>query len=59
MFAVGDFGNVFHYNGIDWFQYEGLKDLNVVYSGIWTNGKEAFIVGYTNDGGKTVILHGK
>jgi len=59
MFAVGDFGNVFHYNGVDWHQYRELKDFGVVYSGVWTDGKEVFVVGYTNDGGKTIILHGK
>jgi hypothetical protein len=59
MFAVGDFGNVFHYNGVDWYQYRELKDFGVVYSGVWTDGKEVFVVGYTHDGGKTIILHGK
>jgi len=59
IFVVGHFGTVLHYNGTDWFQFKDMDNLGVVYSGVWTDGKEAFIVGYTNDGGKTLILHGK
>lgn len=59
IFAVGDFGNILHYNGVNWYQYKELKNTNVVYSSVWTDGKEVFVVGYFNDGSKTLILHGK
>jgi hypothetical protein len=59
MFVAGDYGKLYHYNGTDWFQYKELETADVVYSGVWTDGKEIFVVGYTNDGGKTIILHAK
>jgi hypothetical protein len=59
IFAVGDFGNILHYNGSDWYQFNELKNPNVVYSSVWTDGKEVFVVGYFNDGSKTMILHGR
>lgn len=59
MFATGKPNTVYHYNGIDWYLFDELQlpDLSW-YSGIWTNGKEAFVIGRTIDC-KTVVLHGK
>lgn len=59
IFAVGDFGTILHYNGSDWYEFKELKNPNVVYSSVWTDGREVFIVGYFNDGSKTIVLHGK
>jgi hypothetical protein len=57
--VVGDFGKALHYNGVDWYEFSPLRNPNAVYSSIWYDGSEAFIVGYLNDGSKTIILHGK
>jgi len=59
MFAVGDFGHILYYNGIDWHVFKEFRNPNVVYSSVWTDGREVFVVGYLNDGSKTLILHGK
>ena len=58
-FVVGDFGKVIHYNGVDWYEFFSLKNQNVVYSSAWTDGREVFVVGYLNNGSKTILLHGK
>ena len=60
-FVVGDYGNVYHYNGSDWYQYQQLKNENIVYTGVWTDGNEAFICGFTTNGYpmKTIVWHGK
>lgn len=58
-FVVGDFGEVLHFNGIDWFEYPQLKNSDAVYSSVWTDESQVFVVGYVNDGSKTIILHGK
>jgi hypothetical protein len=54
-------GEVYHYNGTDWYQFKNLQLTNVQYSGAWTNGKEAFVIGVTFGSypQKTIILHGK
>jgi hypothetical protein len=59
--AGGLSGEVYHYNGTDWYQFKNLQFLNIQYSGVWTNGKEAFVIGVTFGGypQKTIILHGK
>ena len=61
VFLVGDFGKVYHYNGSDWFQFQNLFDENIVYTGVWFDGREAFVVGYTSAGfpNKTVVQHGR
>lgn len=59
VFAVGDFGKILHYNGSDWYEFKELRNPNAVYSSVWTDGKEVFVVGFFNDGSKTLILHGK
>jgi len=54
-------GRVLHYNGVNWFDFGALSLDNVVYSGIWTDGREVFIVGGTITGypQKTIVLHGR
>jgi len=65
LFVVGRsgaalFGEVYHYNGRDWFQVESARLPKTPYYGVWTDGREAFVVGVTNDfPQKTIILHGK
>ncbi|MGC8898885.1 MAG: hypothetical protein ACP5ON_11725, partial [Bacteroidota bacterium] len=60
IFVVGHFGTVLHYNGVDWYQFQQFKDPNAVFWGVWTDGKEAIIVGYTADyPQRTIVLHGK
>ena len=60
-FVVGDYGNVYHYNGSDWYQFQQLKNENIVYTGVWTDGNEAFICGFTTNGypQKTIVWHAK
>jgi len=56
----GIMGAVYHYNGVDWFRFENLLLSDVLYLGIWTDGREVFIVGYTlGFPQKTVVLHGR
>ncbi|KAA0231423.1 hypothetical protein EDS67_02430 [candidate division KSB1 bacterium] len=57
-YVVGQYGQVWHYNGKDWHQFTQFEAPDVpTYTGIWTDGKEVFIVGHnTHD---TLILHGK
>jgi hypothetical protein len=54
---VGHFGTVLHYNGRDLYQFEERRFPTVLYSSVWTDGQEVFVVGY--DGTKSIILHGK
>jgi len=60
MFAVGYAGRAYHFNGYDWFEIDQLKNPALTYSGVWFNGEEAFICGYT-DGypEKSIVWHGK
>ena len=58
----GIYGTVYHYNGSDWFEFKQLRLYNGNYWGIWTDGKEVFVVGsnlYSDFPQKTFILHGK
>lgn len=58
--AGGTFGEVYHYNGSDWFQFKSLELQNVEFMGVWTNGVEAFVVGWCfGPVQTTIILHGK
>jgi hypothetical protein len=60
IFVVGEHGYVYHYNGNDWYQFKQFYDTKVGYRGIWTDGKEVFITGYTYESpNKTVVLRGK
>jgi hypothetical protein len=58
IFAVGTGGKVYHYNGSNWHQFGQFSDFDVLYTGIWTEGTEVFIVGHTYSTQKTIILHG-
>ena len=58
----GIYGTVYHYNGSDWFEFKQLRLYHGNYGGIWTDGKEIFVVGsnlYSDFPQKTIILHGK
>jgi hypothetical protein len=57
IFAVGDLGRIFHWNGTDWMRFNQIEDPNKILYNSWTNNIETFIVG--NDGLKTFIIHGK
>jgi hypothetical protein len=59
IFAVGILGTVLNFNGSDWYQYRQFEAANIMYAGIWTDGKEIFIAGRTYDGAKSIVLHGK
>lgn len=60
MFAVGYPGKAFHFNGTDWYEIGQLKNPNLVYSGVWFNGKEAFICGNSSDyPQRSIVWHGR
>ncbi|MEW6195317.1 MAG: hypothetical protein AB1521_09190 [Bacteroidota bacterium] len=56
-----DFGHVFHYNGNDWKELEALYQYDVVYTGVWRDEDEAFIIGRDLSGypQTTIVWHGK
>ncbi len=61
--AVGNYGNIGFYNGLDWKLLNNLpppaKTTNLY--DVWTDGQEIFIIGFTGSTWptNTVILHGK
>jgi hypothetical protein len=55
-FFVGGYRTLLHYNGTDFYQYPNVSG-DMVYTGIWGDGKELFVVG--NDGNKSYIFHGR
>ena len=57
IFAVGDLGRIFEWNGTDWKQFTDIEYPNIQWTGVWTNNVETFIVG--NDGMTSYIMHGK
>ncbi|MFI5252327.1 MAG: hypothetical protein ACHQQQ_07860 [Bacteroidota bacterium] len=57
IFAVGDGGYLFHWNGTDWKELKEIEDPQKIFWGSWTNNIETFMV--SNDGRMTYILHGK
>lgn len=57
IFAGGGNGKLYHFNGVDWFQFKGLENSSLLLLNIWTDGKEVFVVGH--DGFKSYIAHGK
>lgn len=62
MYVVGQNGLAHHWNGADWQVLNIPRDRlpeNVWLTGIWTDGREAFICGRDADGHQTYILHGK
>ena len=51
---------IYHWDGVSWEEInlpEGILPEDVLLLGIWTDGREAFIVG--NIGGMSYVLHGK
>ncbi len=57
IFAVGLYGYIFHYNGVDWYQYTQFKDRFIDNSGVWMHGDYVFIIGQPDR--YSVILRGK
>ncbi|MBC8182650.1 hypothetical protein H8E88_16240 [candidate division KSB1 bacterium] len=57
LFAVGNFGAVYHFNGQDWHRFNQFASNEIHYNASWTDDKEVFIVGVGN--GKSYVLHGK
>lgn len=58
--AGGTLGEVYHYNGTDWYQFKNLELQNVEFMGVWTDGSEVFVVGWSLSSTQTtIILHGK
>ena len=57
LFCVGLYGQIYHYNGQDWQRIIPQDGFEVPLCDIWTDGTEAFAIGY--DGYKTYVLHGK
>lgn len=56
LLATG-YHELFHYNGKDWQEIEAPTNSEVSFWGIWTDGKEAFVVAQWNN--KSIIYHGK
>ncbi len=61
IFAVGNGGRVYHFNGTDWKQIEELNDSQIDYFAVWTEGTEAFVAGsiFADGVQKTIVWHGK
>ena len=63
LIAVGDFGNAMFYDGTDWYDLTALQyeDHHNVYTAVWTDGYQAYVIGYTLVGWpmKTVVWHGR
>jgi len=57
IFAVGLFGYIFHFNGVEWYQYTQFKDRFIDNSGVWMHGDYVFIIGQPDR--YSVILRGK
>jgi len=57
IYAVGQHSSIYHFNGTDWYRFPQFTDALTMYSSVWTNGSEVFVVGY--DGLKTFVLHGR
>jgi hypothetical protein len=62
IFATGQFGKAYHWNGNDWalltLPFDKIPS-DIWLTGVWTDGKEAFIVGHDAGGFQSFILHGK
>jgi hypothetical protein len=59
IFACGQYGNLLHYNGVDWFKYLELENLSTFNTmlGIAVFENEVMIVGYNLKG--ALVWHGK
>jgi len=55
LFAVGS--SVWHWNGVDWYEFTNLPSVSFSKYKVWTDGREAFVVG--TDGSNTYVLHGR
>ncbi|KAB2846769.1 MAG: hypothetical protein F9K45_01165 [Melioribacteraceae bacterium] len=58
---AGDFGKSYHWNGTDLYKLTALEDEGILYTGVWMDENETFIIGYTTTGfpDKTIVWHGK
>lgn len=59
LFVVGTYGGASYFNGQAWMGYSTLHFPSIHYQKCWTNGVEAFIVGYDDGGSKSYVMHGK
>ncbi len=53
---------LFHYNGIDFYEYEELNDVELTtVTDVFTDGKEVFVTGWFSHEGvtKSLVIHGK
>ena len=57
IFAVGLFGYIFHYNGVEWYQYHQFNDKFINNKGVWMHDDYVFIIGQPDN--YSVILRGK
>jgi hypothetical protein len=57
LFACGGMASLYHYNGSDWQKIPLPVSEDVAFYGIWTDGRETFVVG--DDGNTTYVAHGK
>jgi len=57
LFAVGGDSQVHHYDGNDWYRYPQFRGTDKVFTSVWTDGAEVFVVG--SDARRTYVLHGK
>lgn len=55
--AVGIFGSAYHFNGDHWAQLKVINHPSLLYTGVWMDERNVFVIGTTN--GVTMILHGK
>lgn len=54
------YGVVYHYNGVDWFQFNNFLLPDVILYNVWTDGREVFAVGNTTGFPQvSIVLHGK
>jgi hypothetical protein len=59
LFAVGGEETVYHYNGVDWKRYGQFEDPTIFNAGVWTDGRDVFVIGITsNSPSKTLVLQG-
>jgi hypothetical protein len=57
IFAVGDKGRIFEWNGTDWKRFTEIEHPQIQWMGVWTDNAETFIVGM--GGLKSYVMHGK
>jgi hypothetical protein len=57
IFAVGDYGKIFHWNGSNWLELSQMANTAIQLLSVWTGNNETFIVGH--DGMKTYVLRGR